>query len=127
MQNEVSTEGKESSGVTPGTWTAKYKYMPNSDSELAFTFVKCGPVRLAELYAQIPAAEQVANAHMMAASKELFEALKLAREDLSIWHEQHTQGRHGGIESVPCSGCSTCEETLPAINAALAKAQRESQ
>jgi hypothetical protein len=69
--------------------------------------------------------ELMANAHMMAAAKDLYEALKLAYEDLTIWHERHMQAPDGGIVSVPCDGCTTCEETLPAIKAALAKAVPE--
>lgn len=56
---------------------------------------------------------------------QLVEALDLAREDLALWHERHTQNSVGGIETVSCSGCATCE-TLDAIDAAL-KAAKEQQ
>jgi len=53
-------------------------------------------------------------------------ALKTAREDLSIWHDERSpfQRPNGGIDYHPCGGCSTCEDTFPIIEAALAELEK---
>jgi hypothetical protein len=53
---------------------------------------------------------------LRAAAPELLRAATLALGDLQAWHE-------AVCEHHACDGCTTCQETIPALQGALAKAQ----
>lgn len=77
--------------------------------------------------------EKVANGHVLVAAPDLLAACEQALLDLELWHTHHTQNNVGGIEEhsqcLPGSecnnGCSTCQEAIPALKAAIAKAKGE--
>jgi hypothetical protein len=61
------------------------------------------------------------NEQLRAQLAQCREVLRIAREDLDTWHSEAFayQDSTGGISYRPCSGCCTCEETLPAIDKVL--------
>lgn len=69
------------------------------------------------------------EAHLLSSAPDLLQACKDALADLETWHgESHSRtDYHGEQHYDPCDGCSTCQETIPALQAAIAKAESRSE
>lgn len=73
--------------------------------------------------------EVLATAHLLAAAPELYEALKVALEDLEDWVDasHQYQDNSGNWVSREYCECHTCNVTLPLIRRVLAKAEGRSE
>lgn len=88
-----------------------------------FSEVQCegGFLTVAKVLPIAEEGDERANGRLMAAAPDLLAACRLALQDLETWHGEcgAYQGDDGGMRYSSCDGCCTCQETLPALQAAI--------